>query len=68
MDNLNTAILSKVSLPVPPLGEQKELIEKIESIKEEFSILIKREFDEIDLLNELKEVVIAHAVTGKLKV
>jgi type I restriction enzyme S subunit len=68
MDNLNTAILSKVSLPVPPLKEQRQIVMEIEKIKEEFSELISRQLKEIDLLNEMRQVMIASAVTGKIKV
>jgi type I restriction enzyme, S subunit len=68
MDNLNTAILSKISLPVPPLDEQKEIVIGIEKIKKEFSKLIGRELNGINLLNEMRQVMIASAVTGKIKV
>ncbi|MGD1908441.1 MAG: restriction endonuclease subunit S [Leptolyngbyaceae cyanobacterium] len=68
MDNLNTAILSKISLPIPPLDEQKQIVIGIEKIKEDFSELISRQLKEIDLLNEMRQVMIASAVTGKIKV
>jgi type I restriction enzyme S subunit len=68
MDNLNTAILSKVSLAIPPLKEQEEIIDEVKNIEANFSNLVRCELHGIDLLNELKQVVIAHAVTGKIKV
>jgi type I restriction enzyme, S subunit len=68
MDNLNTAILSKVPIVIPPLTEQIRIVEKIESIEKEFLLLEKHEFNEIELLNELKRVAVAEAVTGKMKI
>jgi type I restriction enzyme S subunit len=68
MDNLNTAILSKVSIPVPPAEEQSDIVERARSIETEISGLVENEFTSIDYLNELKRVIIAEAVTGKIKI
>lgn len=68
MDNLNTAILSKISLPIPPMKEQSEIISRVGNIEAEFSSLERHALQQIDLLHEFRQVVIASAVTGKIKV
>ena len=68
MDNLNTSILSKISIPIPPLGEQQKIIDHIRVINEDFDFLINRELKIIEMLYKMKQVVTSQAVTGKIKV
>ena len=57
-----------VKVPVPPVEEQREILSYIQKINEEFSLAIEKVRYEIQLLEELKSIFIANAVTGKLKV
>lgn len=68
MDNLNTTILAKVSIPVPSLEEQTQIVREVQKINEDISFIIDRELASIKLLFELKQTVISSTVTGKIKV
>jgi type I restriction enzyme S subunit len=57
-----------IKVPVPPVKEQVEIISHIEHITNEFAIVISKINDEISLLQELKNLTIFNAITGKIKV
>jgi len=68
MDNLNTKILSKVSLPLPPKFEQNIIIEATSQVEEEFSLAILLQLEIIQYFEEYKQTIISNAVTGKIKI
>ena len=53
---------------VPPLTEQQEIVEYIDSKIKPIDASIAKAKREIELLKELKQSVITEAVTGKIKV
>lgn len=53
---------------LPPLSEQEEIVEYIESKIKPIDALIAKAKREIELLKELKQSVITEAVNGKIKV
>lgn len=67
MDNLNTSILSKMALPVPPKEEQSLIVDAVSQIEEEHQKVSKSLLNGINQLQELKQSTISSAVTGKIK-
>lgn len=55
-------------ITLPPLSEQEEIVEYIESKIKPIDASIAKAKREIELLKELKQSVITEAVTGKIKV
>lgn len=68
MDNLNTTILGELPLPFPPIEEQKEIVEFIESKTNEIDSTISKIEKEIELIKEYRTALISEVVTGKIKV
>lgn len=67
MDNLNTSILSKISVPIPPKAEQSQIVESVLQIEKDMFDIISLQQDAIARLNEYRQVIISSAVTGKIK-
>ncbi len=57
-----------IKVPVPPVEEQADIVSHIERITGEFAGVIDKINNEISLLQELKNIIIAQAVTGKIKI
>jgi type I restriction enzyme, S subunit len=68
MDNLNTSILSRIPLPIPPLPEQQAIIDFIDRETARLDVLISRIRDGIEKLKEYSTSLISAAVTGKIDV
>jgi len=68
MDNLNTAILSRVPVPLPPRIEQLAIAEFIEAETIKLDDLTTEAQHTIDLLKERRSALISAAVTGKIDV
>jgi len=68
MENLNTSILSKVSVPVSPIEEQRIVVEGVKRIENQYTNLIAKEMRSIAYFAELTKVLISTAVTGKIKI
>ncbi len=68
IQNLNIHDYLGQSIYLPPLYEQQEIVEYIESKIKPIDASIAKAKREIDLLKELKQSVITEAVTGKIKV
>jgi type I restriction enzyme S subunit len=68
MDNLNTELLGKINLPIPPLNEQKEIVHKIFNISKTISGLLLSSQKQMRLLQERRTALISAAVTGKIDV
>ncbi len=67
MDNLNTSILSKVPIPIPPKEEQLRIIDAVVQIQAEHQEVAKTLQIGINQLYEFKQSAIASVVTGKIK-
>ena len=68
MDNLNASMMARLRLPVPPLPEQRSIVQwvsRASALTRQASAQAKRE---ISLLLELRERLVADVVTGKLDV
>ncbi len=68
MDNLNTGILKRVPLLLPPLHEQRRILESIGQNVARLVLAIANAEREISLLNEYRTRLVADVVTGKLDV
>ncbi|MBM3108645.1 restriction endonuclease subunit S [Pseudomonas sp. V1] len=68
MDNLNTETLGRVRLPVPPVGEQREILDYVESISGKYGLLIDKASSAVELIKERRTALISAAFTGKIDV
>ena len=68
MANLNTSILKGVPILVPPIQEQRDLLELIGRRGRTIDDAIARTRRQIELVQEYRTRVITDAVTGKLDV
>ena len=68
MENLNTSILGRVPLPVPPIDEQRAIAAFLDGQTTMVSDLIARVATHIDKLREHRTTLISAAVTGKIDV
>ena len=66
--NLSMADLGNFAIPVPPIEEQKQILEFVHSATNPISNAISRLEREIDLLREYRTRLVADVVTGKLDV
>lgn len=66
--NLNIERIGALSIPVPPLDEQKRIVLTLEESTLSLSSAIDRARREIDLLREYRTRLIADVVTGHLDV
>lgn len=66
MPNLNTAILGRIVLPVPPLAEQDGITTFLDRELAKLGTLITKQDRLIELLQEKRQAVISHAVTKGL--
>lgn len=69
MENLNTGILQRLPLPIPPtIDEQKQIVEFIEKKSLQTAQAIAQAEKEIELIQEYRTTLISEAVTGKIDV
>ena len=68
MDNLNTETLGKIRTPVPPVGEQKAILEYVDTVSGKYKLLIDKAYNAIELIKERRTALISAAVTGKIDV
>lgn len=68
IQNIGADKYSVLSIPVPPLSEQQEIVAYVDSKIKPIDASIAKAKREIELLKELKQSVITEAVTGKIKV
>lgn len=68
MHRISRTMLGHQQILVPPLSEQQEIVEYIDSKIKPIDASIAKAKREIELLKELKQSVITEAVTGKIKV
>ena len=60
--------VKEFKIALPPLDQQKELIETAESLKAQIATAQSKLESQIQTLQTLRSTLIAHAVTGKIKV
>ena len=68
MNNLNTGILKGVPILLPPIQEQRDILERIGRQSRDIDAAIARAHRQIKLLQEYRTRLIADVVTGKLDV
>ena len=66
--NINYPFLSKHFIPIPPIEEQKAIVEYIQQKNTAIDEMIANLRAEIDFLTEYKQRLIADVVTGQIKV
>ncbi|MCY4300504.1 MAG: restriction endonuclease subunit S [Aestuariivita sp.] len=60
--------IKSVSIPLPDLATQNRIVDFLNEKTAEIDAAISKEQRMIDLLNEFKQILIANAVTGKIKI
>lgn len=65
---LYTDDLFSISVPIPPMSEQKEILNVINQYSDKIDKSIFKEQKQIDKLKEYKTTLIDSAVTGKIKI
>lgn len=68
MENLNTTILSRLPLLLPPLSEQRAIVKYLDGEAAKIDTLIAKARRSIELMKEHRASLIAAAVTGKIDV
>lgn len=66
--NLNTETVGNISVPVPPLAEQRAIAKYLDRETARIDALIKKNDELIALLREKRTALISAAVTGKIAV
>lgn len=66
--NLYWSALKRVVVPIPSKKEQMEIVEYLDGLNNKFDATIKKLTEEVAVLEEYKNKVIADAVTGKIDV
>lgn len=65
---INSTDLSNLSVVIPPISEQIEIVKKIETLNNQINQSVAAYKKQIENLKEYKTVLINQAVTGKIKV
>ena len=66
--NISQDIIKKLKVSIPPISEQRIIVEHIAGEVSKIDTQISKANRRIELLNELKQSIITEAVTGKIKV
>jgi type I restriction enzyme S subunit len=66
--NISQEVVQSLKIPTPPLLEQNEIIAYIMGIQERLGQLVSKTEQSLSQLREFRQVVIADAVTGRIKV
>ncbi|MEZ5586357.1 MAG: restriction endonuclease subunit S [Sedimenticolaceae bacterium] len=65
--NLSSGYVGKIKIPLPSHEEQHRIVARAKAIEAEFAILLDAQRQSVGFLQELKQSLIAEAVTGKIK-
>jgi type I restriction enzyme S subunit len=65
---LTKSDLENIEVIVPPIKEQEQIVEHIESNTKEIDELVSMEQNKIDLLKEYRQSLISEVITGKIDV
>ena len=68
INQLTSGMLKDLSIPLPPLQEQKQIAEYLDKKLSQIDKLIEKSNKAMELLKEKKESLITNAVTGKIDV
>ena len=68
MENLNTQILGRIPLAIPPIEEQRTLAAYLDRETARIDAIIARTREHISRLQERRTALISAAVTGKIDV
>ena len=68
MPRVDWQFMGNLQIPVPPISEQKDIIQKIDIDTLPLHVAISRFEREIELLREYRTRLVADVVTGKLDV
>src|SRR5262249_6302948 len=68
MENLNTGILARIPLPLPPMNEQLAVNEFILDVTAKTDSIKANTYKQIEKLSEYRTALITMAVTGKIDV
>jgi type I restriction enzyme S subunit len=60
--------IKEIKTPIPPLKEQLQIVEHLDTKTKEIDDLVQLEQKKIDLLKEYRQSLISEVVTGKIKV
>jgi len=60
--------IREIQYPIPPLPEQKQIVEYVDEQTQKIDTTVKKETKRIDLLKEYRQSLISEAVTGKIDV
>lgn len=66
--SINSSKLKRFPVLLPPLKEQQHILDHLEHKTAEINTAIERTQREIELIEEYRTTLIAHAVTGKIDV
>lgn len=66
--NISQELIRSLRLPCPPLEEQKQIAQNIQTQAQRIESTISKIEKEIELLNEYRTALISEVVTGKIKV
>lgn len=66
--NLYWSALKRVVVPIPSKKEQMEIVEYLDGLNNKFDATIKKLIEEVAVLEEYKNKIIADTVTGKIDV
>lgn len=66
MDNLNSKILGRFRVPVPPLAEQEKIIRSVSDASDRTEQVRGSALDTMTLMRERREALITAAVTGRI--
>ena len=66
--NISQDIIKKLKVSIPPISEQRIIVDHIAVEVSKIDAQISKANRRIELLNELKQSIIAETVTGKIKV
>ena len=65
---INYSKLKQYFIPVPPLEEQKQIIDYIQSRNVKIDVLAEKLQQEIDCIKEYKQRLVADVITGQMKI
>ncbi len=63
---INLSVVRNLNIPIPPLAEQKRIVEKLDSLLAQVDIIQKRLNNLPDIIKRFRQSVLAAAVSGKL--
>lgn len=66
--SINPSALVEIEIAFPPIGEQEQISEFLDSKIEQYNKLIALETKRIELLKEYRQSLISSAVTGKIRI